>query len=244
MEQKLYRIDNDKLKRGLWRTFDGEYKPLFNLLSDGKCKDVPMPHDDKYHKDGIWFASTDKLELLHHWFSIKDIEELNALGFKIKEYTVTSYKKLSEYECIFKKEDVIEENIIPIYKLYTGLLRIVTQITQDCCIDNKEYYVISMYAEPEYINKRGHANMFEIQNNNIKLYEYAWEDPKDALFNDYLYKYPKDIQELIIDGERSTVIDADDFEKTNIELIWDTFRKDKNNWKKAKEFISKWKIVK
>lgn len=49
---KLYRCENDKEQKGLWRDFDGTFNPKFHLLSDGQCRNVPMPDSDIYRQNG------------------------------------------------------------------------------------------------------------------------------------------------------------------------------------------------
>ena len=36
---KVYRVENEAEEKGLWRKFDGTWEPLFDMLTDGKCKD-------------------------------------------------------------------------------------------------------------------------------------------------------------------------------------------------------------
>lgn len=39
----LYRVDNLEEQRGIWRTWDGQWKPVFDdILPNGVSKDLPM----------------------------------------------------------------------------------------------------------------------------------------------------------------------------------------------------------
>lgn len=115
---KVYRIDNEKEQRGIWRTFEGEWKPIFDELTDGKCRDLPMPHNDLYHEGGYWFAATTEPELLQHWMSKQDLIDLQKLGFEICEYQVTSYKVLGKYECIFLRENILSKKVCSVEEIY------------------------------------------------------------------------------------------------------------------------------
>lgn len=55
---KVYRVENRDQNKGLWRRFDGTWDPLFDTLTDGKCKDMPMEDNPIYRAEGLqWFAS-------------------------------------------------------------------------------------------------------------------------------------------------------------------------------------------
>ena len=78
---KAYRVENQDKGNGIWRNFDGSINPVFKHLSQGKCKDMPMPDSDFYRHDGKkWFAATDTKEKLRAWFSELDIIEMQKLG--------------------------------------------------------------------------------------------------------------------------------------------------------------------
>ena len=59
----LFRIDNLKEKRGIWRTWSGEWMPVFDdIIPNGKNRNLPMEDNIIYH--GGWFADCESLETL------------------------------------------------------------------------------------------------------------------------------------------------------------------------------------
>ena len=106
---KVYRVENREQQKGLWRRFDGTFDPLFEMLTDGKCKDMPMDDNPIYRAEGLqWFASAPSKDTLQKWFSKRDLDELTANGFTIGEFTISRYKKISDYEYIFPREAIID----------------------------------------------------------------------------------------------------------------------------------------
>lgn len=37
-----YRVENQEEKHGLWRNFDGSWNPIFDQLSEGLSRSLPM----------------------------------------------------------------------------------------------------------------------------------------------------------------------------------------------------------
>lgn len=116
---KVYRVENEAEQKGLWRKFDGTYEPLFDMLTDGKCKDLPMEDSPIYREGGKkWFASAPSKETLQKWFSKKDLEELVSKGFTISEFEVVGYKKVSDFEYIFTRDNIINRNYLEVSDIY------------------------------------------------------------------------------------------------------------------------------
>ncbi|MEE3414821.1 MAG: hypothetical protein VZR53_05570 [Prevotella sp.] len=116
---KVYRVENEAEQKGLWRKFDGTYEPLFDMLTDGQCKDLPMEDSPIYREGGKrWFASAPSKETLQKWFSKKDLEELVAKGFTISEFEVVGYKKVSDFEYIFTRDNIINRNYLEVSDIY------------------------------------------------------------------------------------------------------------------------------
>ena len=116
---KVYRVENRNEEKGLWRKFDGTWQPLFDMLTDGKCRDLPMDYSPLYSEEGLkWFASAPSTETLQAWFSKRDLEELVANGFTISEFTVSRHKKLNEYEYIFPRENIVSIRDLSINDIY------------------------------------------------------------------------------------------------------------------------------
>lgn len=51
-EKKLYRVENQREQHGLWRDFDGHLSPIFDKLTDGAVKDLPMGDSPLYRAGG------------------------------------------------------------------------------------------------------------------------------------------------------------------------------------------------
>jgi len=116
---KLYRCEDEKNSQGLWRDFAGNWRPLFHLLTDGQCKNLPMPDSDVYRQEGKrWFASTPSRETLRKWFSKQDLDELTAHGFTISEFEVTEWKPLNEFEYIFTRESIVSRRYLEVEDIY------------------------------------------------------------------------------------------------------------------------------
>lgn len=116
---KVYRVEHTPKEKGLWRKFDGTWEPLFDMLTDGKCRDLPMEFDPIYGEEGTrWFASAPSKETLQKWFSRLDLVELVANGFTINEFTVSRYKILNEFEYIFPRENIVDYKKLSINDIY------------------------------------------------------------------------------------------------------------------------------
>ena len=116
---KAYRVENQKAQHGIWRNFDGTVNPVFSQLSDGKCRNLPMADSD-YYRDGgdRWFAATDTKEKLQAWFSEKDLQEMQGLGYKIYEFEVSGCRVVSDYEIVFRREDIHSQKEIQISEVF------------------------------------------------------------------------------------------------------------------------------
>lgn len=117
--KKVYRVENENEQKGLWRKFDGTWEPLFDMLTDGQCKDMPMEDSPIYREGGKqWFASAPSKETLQKWFSKKDLEELTAKGFTISEFEVVGHKKISDFEYIFTRDNIISRTYLKVSDIY------------------------------------------------------------------------------------------------------------------------------
>lgn len=116
---KVYRVENEKESKGLWRKFDGTWEPLFDMLTDGQCRDMPMGDSPVYREGGKqWFASAPSKETLQKWFSKRDLEELTAKGFTISEFEVVGHKKVSDFEYIFTRDNIISRTYLKVSDIY------------------------------------------------------------------------------------------------------------------------------
>ena len=47
-----YRVEDQVEKHGLWRNFDGTWNPVFDQLSEGLSRSLPMEDSELYRDDG------------------------------------------------------------------------------------------------------------------------------------------------------------------------------------------------
>ena len=125
---KVYRVENEAEQKGLWRKFDGTWEPLFDMLTDGLCRDMPMDDDPLYRAEGKqWFASAPSKETLQKWFSKRDLDELLAAGFTVSEFEVSSWKKVSDYEYIFTRDNIISRTDLKVSDIYPEIDRVLEE---------------------------------------------------------------------------------------------------------------------
>ena len=104
---KVYRVENPKGKHGLWRNFDGTPCDIFDKLTVGKCRNLPMDDNKFYREDGKqWFSATDAPEKLRVWFDVLDIIQMRELGYRVYEFEVDEIRTVSEYEVVFTRDSI------------------------------------------------------------------------------------------------------------------------------------------
>lgn len=110
---KAYRVENQSRGHGIWRNFDGSLNPVFEKLSDGLAKNLPMPDSDFYRYGGKqWFSATDTPEKLTAWFSRQDVIEMLAMGYQVWEFDITNCRVVSEYEIVFTRDSIVSQRVI------------------------------------------------------------------------------------------------------------------------------------
>ena len=108
-----YRVEDQVQKHGLWRNFDGTWNPVFEQLSEGLSRSLPMEDSDLYRQDGKqWFSAAPSKETLKHWFSLQDVIELAELGYKVYEFQLNNTKQISNFEIIFTRDNIINQKEI------------------------------------------------------------------------------------------------------------------------------------
>ena len=106
----VYRVEDPVEEHGLWRNFDGTPSNVFEKLTVGKCRNMPMDDNDFYRHEGKqWFAATDTPEKLKAWFDVMDIIELRKLGYKVYRFEVAKIRVVSEYEVVFVRDDILSQ---------------------------------------------------------------------------------------------------------------------------------------
>lgn len=110
---KVYRVENPVEEHGLWRNFDGSPCDVFDKLTQGKSRTLPMPDNDFYREGGKqWFSATDTPDKLTAWFDVLDIVQMRSLGYKVYEFEVSNARTVNEYEVVFTRDSI--ESIIAI----------------------------------------------------------------------------------------------------------------------------------
>ena len=122
---KVYRVENEAEEKGLWRKFDGTWEPLFDMLTDGKCKDMPMDDSDFYRRDGKqWFSATDAPEKLTAWFDVLDVVEMEKLGYGVFEIDVKSIETVSPFEVVFTRDQAVNARKIDPQQIWPDYLEV------------------------------------------------------------------------------------------------------------------------
>lgn len=104
---KVYRVENPIEEHGLWRNFDGSPCDVFDKLTVGKSRTLPMADSEFYRQGGEqWFSATDTPEKLKEWFDVLDIVQMRKLGYKVYEFEVTNVKPVNEYEVVFTRDSI------------------------------------------------------------------------------------------------------------------------------------------
>lgn len=110
---KVYRVENPVEEHGLWRNFDGSPCDVFDKLTQGKSRTLPMPDNDFYREGGKqWFSATDTPDKLIAWFDVLDIVQMRSLGYKVYEFEVSNVRTVNEYEVVFTRDSI--ESVIAI----------------------------------------------------------------------------------------------------------------------------------
>lgn len=108
-----YRVEDQSEKHGLWRNFDGTWNPVFDQLSEGLSRNLPMEDSALYREDGKqWFSAAPSKETLKHWFSVNDVLELQKLGYKVYEFELVNTKEVSDFEIIFTRDNIVQQREI------------------------------------------------------------------------------------------------------------------------------------
>ena len=108
-----YRVEDQVEQHGLWRNFDGTWNPVFDQLSEGLSRSLPMEDNGLYRQDGKqWFAAAPTKETLKHWFSLNDVLELAELGYKVYEFQLENTRQVSDFEIIFTRDNIVSQKEI------------------------------------------------------------------------------------------------------------------------------------
>lgn len=108
-----YRVEDQVEKHGLWRNFDGTWNPVFDRLSEGLSRSLPMEDSELYREGGKqWFSAAPSKETLKHWFSVNDVLELQKLGYKVYEFELVNTKEVSDFEIIFTRDNIVQQREI------------------------------------------------------------------------------------------------------------------------------------
>ena len=98
-----YRVEDQAEKHGLWRNFDGTWNPVFDQLSEGLSRNLPMEDSELYREGGKqWFSAAPSKETLKYWFSLTDVLEFQLVGTK----------QISDFEIVFTRGNIVEQREI------------------------------------------------------------------------------------------------------------------------------------
>lgn len=228
---------------------------MFEQLSDGKCKDIPMDDSNLYRSGGhAWFSATDDKEKLREWFSVRDVLELYRIGYRIYEFTVREYKWLNEFESVFRRTDIVSQSEV----LITDVFPEKDFYSQDelICLGFSKAYINSVFPVPikkrDPANKKRSLRLFtkDVVSIALRSSEYKQEQENTVPFSskgerastkEYIDKYIRSIRVEKINTDK--LIDlAIDEKKNYYDLIGEhelTYISRENT---DKETISRWAV--
>lgn len=132
---KVYRVEDQKNRLGIWRDFYGNISPVFSKLSDGLARNLEMPDEGFYRfENSRWFAATDTPQKLRAWFSAMDVFELVRMGYKVVEFEVGKIRNKSEYEVVFRREDVLHQRIVKPQEIWPEIVQIQYAKEVEACV--------------------------------------------------------------------------------------------------------------
>lgn len=109
LTQTIYRIENPVTMNGMWYNERGEYEPRIFDLTEGVSAHLPMGWHERYGQGGNrWFSGCSDVELLKHWFSIRDIMELDEAGYKLFSFQSTEFIH-EEFQTLFTRRGLVEQ---------------------------------------------------------------------------------------------------------------------------------------
>lgn len=83
---------------------------VFDMLSEGLCRNLPMEDNELYRYQGkAWFSAAPTKEILKHWFSLRDVLELEQLGYKIYKFILKNIRQVSEFEIVFTRDNIVNQ---------------------------------------------------------------------------------------------------------------------------------------
>ena len=125
MIRTIYRIEHPEDKNGMWYNKHGVFMKNIHILCPyGIVKDLPMPLNLKLHrKDGYeWCSAGKSIENMNEWFAPQDALNLKAHGFELFKFEVNMFQEL-EHEILFCRKGIINQEIIPLEKVWKELIR-------------------------------------------------------------------------------------------------------------------------
>lgn len=96
MKKEFYRVCNCNTQQGLWYNFAGEFTGLIHNEFDF-CTNNELKMDFDEELVG-YLSATDSLEKLWNWFTKKDLEALEVLGWYIHIYETEDYKFYERFQ--------------------------------------------------------------------------------------------------------------------------------------------------
>lgn len=118
----LFRIENQSSMQGLWYDAEGAFHPLIHRLADGKARDMPMGFDPDFRAEGSrWYSACESIPALSCVFSVKDVTELEGLGYSLYRFEVARFRT-NDWHALFTRADVIGQQKIDLSILKNALL--------------------------------------------------------------------------------------------------------------------------
>lgn len=110
---EIFRIENQETMHGMWYNEKGEYDPFIFNLTEGISADLPMGYHERYGQDAArWFSGCVDFEQMKHWFSERDIRELDAAGYHLYKFEAKQFQH-EEFQTIFTREGIVQQTLLP-----------------------------------------------------------------------------------------------------------------------------------
>lgn len=116
----IYRIQTSQ-GEGLWYKPDGTYGGRVCLVSEARCKDLPMDQDLTLAAEK-WRSGTETLEEMRQWISSSEVQGLAIVGLFLWEVEVSDHGwRRTEHpyqHAVYLDKHVISRTQIPWKTLY------------------------------------------------------------------------------------------------------------------------------
>lgn len=102
----LFRVENQATEIGLWYNSDGTFTEFIKTLDEAQSRDIPMGFDPQMKDGGNWVSACDNIPDMKNWFSTKDLQALQQIGYGLYAFEVPDYRIVNGH-AVFLRERVV-----------------------------------------------------------------------------------------------------------------------------------------